>query len=183
VSAARAIVAGGGLEALSFRSLEEHLGYTRGVITYHFADKDEIVAAVLQSAVAEIDQATQVRLERSTSLSEKVRAILHTKVQGFIDHPDASEILIAFWARLSEGGPVRSAMSELFAGYRSQAVNLVRAARRAEPRCTVDPQAMAGLLVGIVIGLVIQIRFTPEAFDIGAALDEATAAVVARLQS
>src|SRR5205814_9753674 len=43
VAAAREIVAGDGLESLTIGALEKRLGFSRGVITYHFRDKDEIV--------------------------------------------------------------------------------------------------------------------------------------------
>ena len=181
VAAARALVAQGGLEALSFSSLEERLDFTRGVITYHFADKDEIVAAVLQSAVAEIDGATSAEVEASASLEEKVRAVLRTKVQGFLDHPEAAEILLAFWAQLSLQGPVRQLTAQLFGGYRVQSARLVRAARKRNPRCRADPDAMAAVLVGTVIGLVIQSRFEPEAIRVPAAIEEAAQAFGARL--
>ena len=181
VAAARTIVAAGGLEALSFRTLEEKLGFTRGVITYHFEDKDEIVAALLASAVAEIDAATTARVESASSVQEKVRAVLQTKVRGFLEHPEAAEILIAFWARLGSGGPVQELMARLFAAYRAQSETLIKAARREAPRLAVDAPALAALLVGMVIGLVVQVRFEPDAVAVEAALDEAERMVLARL--
>ena len=46
-----------GLSFAGCRRPEKHLvPFTRGVITYHFADKDEIVGAVLESVVEEIDR-------------------------------------------------------------------------------------------------------------------------------
>lgn len=181
VSAARGLVAQGGLEALSFSALEERLEFTRGVITYHFADKDEIVAAVLQSAVEEIDGATSAEVEASASLEDKVRAVLRTKVHGFLDHPEAAEILLAFWTQLSRQGPVRQLTAQLFGGYRAQSARLVRAARKRNPRCRSDSDAMAAVLVGTVIGLVIQSRFEPEAIRVDAAVEEAAQAFAARL--
>jgi AcrR family transcriptional regulator len=181
VAAARALVAQGGLEALSFSALEERLDFTRGVITYHFADKDEIVAALLQSAVGEIDGATSAEVEASASLEDKIRAVLRTKVHGFLDHPEAAEILLAFWTQLSRQGPVRQLTAQLFGGYRAQSARLVRAARKRNPRCQADPDAMAAVLVGTVIGLVIQSRFEPEAIRVDAAIEEAAQAFAGRL--
>jgi AcrR family transcriptional regulator len=181
VAAARALVAQGGLEALSFSALEARLAFTRGVITYHFADKDEIVAAVLESAAAEIDGATSAGVESSDSIEEKIRAVLRTKVHGFLDHPEAAEILLAFWTQLSRQGPVRQLTARLFGGYRAQSARLVRAARKLNARCQAEPEAMAALLVGAVIGLVIQSRFEPDAIRVDAAIEEAVQAFAARL--
>jgi TetR/AcrR family transcriptional regulator, fatty acid metabolism regulator protein len=183
VTAARAIVARGGIEALSFSTLEDQLEFTRGVITYHFAGKEEIVAAVLESAVAEIDGATSAELEASASLEERIRAVLRTKVHGFLGHPEAAEILLAFWAQLAREGPVRQLTAQLFATYRAQSARLVRAARRQSPRCAADPDAMAALLVSTVIGLVIQSRFEPDAIRVEAAIEEAVQTFAVRLGS
>ena len=180
VTAARALVAAGGLLALTFGALEQQLGFSRGVLTYHFADKDEIVAALLQSAVSEIDDATSEKLGASATLEDAVRAVLRTKVYGFLGHPEAAEILIAFWSRPRSSG-VRDWTATLFSGYRAQAAALVRAARRADPRCRADPAAMAALLVGIVIGLVVQVRFEPASVGVEPALEEAAQTLIARL--
>jgi AcrR family transcriptional regulator len=181
VAAARTLVAQGGIEALSFSALESRLEFTRGVITYHFADRDEIVAAVLQSAVIEIDGATGAEVEASASLEEKIRAVLRTKVHGFLGHPEAAEILLAFWAQLSRRGPVGRLTAQLFGGYRAQSARLVKVARKETRRCKADPDAMAALLVGTVIGLVIQSRFEPDAIRVEAAIEEAVQAFGARL--
>jgi AcrR family transcriptional regulator len=182
VAAARALVAEGGLDGLSFRTLEDKLGFTRGVVTYHFEDKDEIVAAVLESAVAEIDAATMAEVEDAHTVRELVRAVLQTKVRGFLDHPEASEILIAFWGRHADRGPVQEAMAGLFGNYRGQSVQLIRMAQRESRELEVDAPALAALLVGIVVGLVVQARFEPRAVNIGSALEEAERTIVARLQ-
>jgi AcrR family transcriptional regulator len=180
IAAARAIVAARGLSALTFAALEEELGFSRGVLTYHFADKDEITAALLQSAVDEIDAATSERVGRGQPLEHTVREVLRTKVHGFLGHPEATEILIAFWAR-SPAGAVSAQSRSLFAGYREQSARLVRAARKADPRCSADPAAMAALLVGVVIGLVVQVRFDPSAVEVEQALEEAVQTLVGRL--
>jgi AcrR family transcriptional regulator len=181
VAAARALVAEGGLDGLSFRTLEDKLGFTRGVVTYHFDDKDEIVAAVLESAVAEIDAATMARVEGASTLRELLRAVLETKVRGFLDHPEASEILIAFWGRHADRGPVQAAMANLFGNYRGQSVQLLRMAKREAPKLQVDEPALAAVLVGVVVGLVVQARFEPRAVDVTDALREAEVTLLARL--
>lgn len=181
IAAARSIVAARGLAALTFGALEEELGYSRGVLTYHFADKEEIVAALLESAVAEVDAATTEKIGAAASLEERVRAVLRSKVYGFLDHPEAAEILIAFWSRSQRGG-VRDLWAGLFASYRAQSATLTRAALKTNPHCRARPEAMAAVLVGVVVGLVVQVLFAPGAVAVEDALEEATQTVVARLQ-
>ena len=62
VATARSIVAAQGLNALTFSSLEAECAFTRGVISYHFKNKAEIVSAVFEDVVREIDEATYGRM-------------------------------------------------------------------------------------------------------------------------
>jgi len=101
VAAARRIVAEQGLDALTFGALEERLAFTRGVVTYHFASKDDLVRAVFASAIAEIDAAVIAQVEASASIEDKLRAILRANVRGFIERAEAGRVLLSFWGRLS----------------------------------------------------------------------------------
>ncbi len=193
--AARAIVARDGLEALTFSSLEEQLGYSRGVITYHFADKEELVEELLFAAVAEIDADTSVRLSRSSTLDEKVRAVLASKARGFLEKEEASRVLLSFWGRAGRDARARRVHSELFARYRAEAATLAKAARKersqeghAKPdlkqdaSLDINPDAFGALLVGVIIGLAVQAILQPDAFSLDAAVEEAARAFSARLR-
>ena len=182
VAVARALVAEGGPEGLTIGALEERLDFTRGVITYHFADRDEIVDAVLASAAAEIDAATRSGVRGSATVDERVRAVLESNVRGYLEHREAGQILLSFWGRPAGAGRRARAASIIFAGYRAQSAELVRAARKANPRCTARPRPLGAVLVGVVIGLVVQAYLDPAALDTDAALEEAAACVSARLR-
>lgn len=181
VAAARKLVADQGLEALTIGALEERLSFTRGVITYHFASKDEIVRAVFASAVDEIDAAVRQEVLAGATVAEKVRAVLHGNVRGFVDNDVAGRVLLSFWGRLSSDPVTRRLNAELYGKYRSQAAKLLRKARSAGAIAKVDPDVMASLLVGLVIGIATQHYFEPGAVDVEAAVDEAARTVVARL--
>jgi AcrR family transcriptional regulator len=181
VAAARRIVAEQGLEALTFGALEERLTFTRGVVTYHFASKDEIVRAVLTSAIEEIDAAVQAEVEAGATIEEKVRAVLHANVRGFVDCAEAGRILLSFWGRLSADPEARRMNAELYARYRARSAKLLRRAREAGEIAKVDPATMAALLVGLVLGIATQHIFEPGSIDVDAAIEEATQTVLARL--
>lgn len=170
VAAARAIVAEDGLEALTIAALEDRLDFTRGVITYHFRNKDEIVEAVLESAVTEIDAAMHRELATAGTVKERVRAVLHGQVSGWIEHPEAGKILLSFWGRLGSDPRAAAVNAALYRRYREESGAMAN-----EP--------IAVLLVGIVLGIATQHYFEPGAFDVEAAVDEAAVMVAARLES
>ena len=167
VTAARAIVAQRGLEALTFAELEARLAFTRGVITYHFKDKDDLVVAVLESAVAELDADTFAEVAAQTSFEDKVRAALASKVHGFQARPEATRILVAFWARIPGDPRVGERNAALFRSWRAQATRLLALGGIA------DPETGGALLVGQVIGIVTQALFDPNAVDIDTLVEAA----------
>ncbi len=181
VEAARRLVAEQGLASLTIGALEDRLAFTRGVITYHFANKDEIVRAVFASAIEEIDAAVRQEVEAGATIQQKVRAVLHGNVRGFVDTEVAGRVLLSFWGRLSADAAVRKLNAELYARYRRQAAKLLKRARAGGEIAKIDADVMASLLVGMVLGIATQHYFEPGAIDVDAAVDEATRTVLARL--
>jgi AcrR family transcriptional regulator len=171
IAAARAVIAKGGLEALTFAGLEKQLGYTRGVITYHFENKDEIVTAVLASAVDEIDRSTRAEVAAAHGKSERVAAVIRAVVRGFLANVESLRVIIAFWGRLHAEPRIRAVNAKLHARYRRQTREVLGC-----------DEAMATVIVAVVLGIVAQSYFEPGAVDVDAAVEEAVRAVEARLK-
>ena len=183
LKAARRIVSEDGLEALTFAALEEKLAFTRGVITYHFENKDEIVDAVLRSAIDEIDAATHAEASASLEPEEKVRAVLRANVRGFVENVDAARILFSFWSRLAQDARARKVNAALYARYREQSAKLLRAGQKQGVFGEFSVDAMAALLVGAVIGIVVQEHIAPGAVDVEKTVEEAAQSVLARVKA
>lgn len=182
IAAARALVAEGGLDALTIGALEKRLDFTRGVITYHFRDKDDIVEAVLGSAIEEIDAATAAEVRAGAGFEAKVEAVIRSKVRGFLDHPEAAYILLSFWSRILTDARARRANAKLYAGYRRQAAELLERARATGVlRRGIPVAEAAAILVGTVIGIVTQVYFERGAVDPDACVREAARTFAARL--
>jgi TetR/AcrR family fatty acid metabolism transcriptional regulator len=181
VAAAREIVAGDGLPALTIGALEKRLGFSRGVISYHFRDKDEIVDAVLASALAEIDLATHALVAAGTTAVDKVRAVLRANLHGFLGHREAGLILLSFWGRLGSDPKARRANARLYAVYRERTASVLTGGIDSGAFGAADVPALAAVIVGLVLGIASQAYFEPGSIDPEAALEEAVACVVARL--
>ncbi len=183
IAAARRIVAERGLEAMTIGAIEDALDFSRGVITYHFKNKDEIVIAVLDSAIAEIDAATDLMVRASLTPQQKVEAVLRANVQGFVAHTDAGRILLSFWGRLSAHPGIEAVNVQLFRRYRAQSVCLIREGQALGVFADADADAVAALIVGIVIGLATQALIDPAAIDPEPAIRAGAAAVNALLST
>jgi AcrR family transcriptional regulator len=181
IDAARKLVAKEGLEKLTIGELERRLSFTRGVITYHFKSKEEIVDELLSSAIREIDAATRSATQKSSSPAEMVRAVLRETLHGFLAHAEAARILMAFWGRIPSDARARRTNARLYAAYRRQGRRLIEVGRAAGAFTDVDADAAAVLLVGMVLGIASQVYFEPGAVDAEAALELATEMVLGQL--
>ena len=145
VTAARRLVAEQGLEALTIGALEDRVSFTRGVITSHFANKDEIVQAVFASAIDEIDAAVRRAVEGGSTGRTRCG-------------PCCAATCAASWTARwpgacscrSGGGSGRprraQAQRRPYAKYRRRAAKLLRAARAEGLVGPVDPTVMGALL-------------------------------------
>jgi len=182
IGESRALVAHGGLQALTIGALERRLSYTRGAITHHFASKDAIVEAVLGSALAEIDAATETSVLAGESFEEKLEAVLRTKIEGFVNNPEATAVLLAFWGGIHADPRAAERNSLLFSRYRRQAESLIEFGKeRGVVSMEIDGRAAAVLLVGVVVGVVSQELFTPGEVDVDAAVRSAAAVMASGL--
>lgn len=182
LEAARRVVVEQGLEALTFAALEERLDFTRGVITWHFANKGEIVRAVLDEAIAAIDEAALPAIRSEATLADRARAVVREMVKGWLGADDAGQALVSFWGRLRGDPEVAALNAALFARYRGYSAELVRIGQqRGEFREDADPDVVGAVLVALVVGLSMQATFLPGSIDVEAASGAAGDAVVAYL--
>jgi AcrR family transcriptional regulator len=183
VAVARKIVADEGLEALTIGSLEARLAFSRGVITYHFQNKEDIVHAVLESAIEEINAGIDSHLGTNLSSEEKLRLMLKMYVRGFLEHVEATRILLSFWGRISSDKRARKANANLYAAYRKGMAQLVDSGKSSgEFAADVHVDAVAAALVGVIVGIAMQSYFEKGAIDADAAIEEAAQAAIARLR-
>ena len=176
VGAARRLVAEQGLEALTFNALESELAFTRGVITYHFRNKADIVAALFESVVSDIDATTYSAVSPSDGLEAAVRAVMSGMIRGFVQNREATAVLISYWSRVPRTPGVDS---ELFARYRRHSSRLVRMVGvKASP---IRVESIAAIMVAVVIGAVIQLDLDERFATVDAVVDEAVATIYARL--
>ena len=181
VAAARTLVAELGLEALTIGALEARLHFSRGVITYHFENKEEIVAELFKSAIDEIEIAVRADVKARLTLAEKLAAVVHGNVRGFLGHPEALRILVSMWSRAHSDDRARAASAGLYAKYRARVVALLGAEHAGAAVHATDIDSMGALVVGIVIGIVVQEYLEPGATDVEATSQQAVDALSALL--
>jgi AcrR family transcriptional regulator len=183
VAAARTLVAELGLEALTFAALEQRLAFTRGTITWHFRNKDDIVRAVLEDAIDEIDRSALAAIRAEATLADRARAVVREMVRGWLGS-DAGQVLVSFWGRQGTDADAAELNAALYRRYRAYSADLVRIGQqRGEFRADADPEAIAAVFVALVHGIALQALFEDGAIDVDRAVAVAGDAVVALLEA
>jgi len=182
IAEARRIIAEDGLDALTIGALESRLSFSRGVITYHFENKDEIVLAVLADVTVSIGLATRERVRERRGGAERIAAVLEGMTRGFLGNPESVRILVSFWGRLHADARARELNAGLFEGFRKETLRLLQEEARAGSIAAKHAnEELAALVVGTVLGVVSQAYFATSAIDVDAALTEAAALFAARI--
>lgn len=168
----------GGLEGLTIAKLEEALGVSRGVITYHFTNKDEIVHAVLASAIEEIDIAIVTNVRAGKSASQRARTALTTTTLEYVRRTDALRILLSFLGRSISDPTAHEQTSQFYAKYRAWSAVLVDEARASGEFRNVSTKASSALLVGVTLGIAVQAYFDADAIDVDKTIAEVSDIIV-----
>lgn len=182
IAAARQIVVEQGIEALTFSALERRLAFTRGSITWHFQNKGEILAAVLQDVVDDIDGVALAAIRTETTLPDRARAVVREMVRGYTT--DAGYAMLGFWSRLRSDPEAARVNAALCARYRGYGAELVRIGQaRGDFRSCADPEAFGAVFVSLVLGIALQALFEEDTIDVERVVEVASEAVVRHLQA
>jgi len=126
---------------------------------------------------------TAAQLAPTMSADEKLKTALRTYIRGFVEHVEATKILLSFWGRISSDKRARKANATLYATYRKGVAQMIEAGKASgELAPDVNVDGMAAVIVGIVIGVAMQSYFEKGAIDAEQAIEEAIQAALARLK-
>ncbi len=138
-----------GFARCTVRELADAVGIQSGSLFHHFKSKDDILFAVMEEVIVDIDAALAERLDEATTAEAKIRALIHTQLV-FTHGPraNATAVLVHEWAALSTEG--QAALLERRRRYfdRWHAVFLLA---RQDGLVNLDPTVLQQLLHGAVV--------------------------------
>jgi AcrR family transcriptional regulator len=163
IDAAIDLIAERGYERTTLALIGEKAGYSRGLVTQRFGNKEQLLWAVIR----------QILDQWSThSLSERVDKVgvpaLQAILSAYLDACDrAPKRIRAYYALLREAdGPVpavRETIRKLHATERKHIAELIRAG---SVRRDVDPDAEATAFLGVMRGVTMQWLLDPKGVDL-----------------
>lgn len=154
-SATARLVARGGLEAVSLRSVAGEAGVSMGRVQHYFATKDDLLLAALQRSYQSMERRVEHRLENgSGGRREVLVAILEEMLADDQETRDAIRINAAFAARGLEDERIAAVLTEGDEEIQALAISVVADARSAGlVSQDVDPELDGRALFALATGL------------------------------
>ncbi|TWE11894.1 TetR/AcrR family transcriptional regulator [Rudaeicoccus suwonensis] len=87
VDAAIAVLAETGFAAASLAAVADRVGISKGVISYHFAGKDDLLSEVVRTVLRRATEWMTPRIESAESYADAVHAYIRSNVEFLHDHP------------------------------------------------------------------------------------------------
>jgi AcrR family transcriptional regulator len=163
VDAAIETLAEAGYADASLSRIAVRLGISKGVISYHFAGKDDLIAEIVSQVLQQARAYMQPRIEAQTTGPEMLRAYIESNLEFMRDNPDQIGALVEI-IRATIAGAKSPFGANRDGGVHILAELLTRFQGAGDLRADFDPNAMA-----IAIRAVIDAapgRLADPAFDI-----------------
>lgn len=149
------IVARGGVRAADIRSVASEAGWSAGVITHYFGDKQALLAGALREAAEDVAGRMKAIFARRSGVG-RLKAMLEAGMP--LDEERAATCRI-FYHFASEGLSDPAFMTEIagyYAAWRGAVAAALRALMDDGELADGDPETVAAALVGLTEGLAVQ---------------------------
>jgi AcrR family transcriptional regulator len=98
VAAARRVILRDGIDAATTRAIAKEAGYSNGVLTHYFADKDDILLSALRASHRRIAERLKDKLRGRTGLAA-LRELLLDNVPLDEERAQETSLEVGFWSR------------------------------------------------------------------------------------
>lgn len=162
LDAAVGVVAEGGLDALSMRTVAATAGVSLAQVQYYFGSKEQLMAATFEHVASAVERAA-IDIDVTGEPGQVLRAMLELWLP--IDQARARQVRVwlAFTAAAATSRALASVAAELDRELRSGFAELLRSAQESGAVAeAADIDAEASLLLAMVDGLVVQALMLPE---------------------
>lgn len=163
VDAACAVFAEKGYASTRVAEIAERAGVGKGTVYGYFSSKEELLFAVFESINANISSRMNDALAAGSSAEEQLHNLLRLGAEVISEQVDLQPVILDFWAA-SRGKDFeetyRRAVVASYTFFRNLVSNFIREGQnKGEFKDSIDPEALAAVVVATVDGLGIQLSF------------------------
>ncbi|MDZ7728163.1 MAG: TetR/AcrR family transcriptional regulator [Dehalococcoidia bacterium] len=182
VDAAVAVIARVGWAGASIDEITAEAGVSRGLVSYHFRDKNELLSAVLERVREGFNDSVEAAIAETSDPVEGLRIASRVSLYAAVKDPVPYRIFLYFFANGASEPDLAEQIRELYAGFREAVAKTIRGCQKRgyfDPE--LDPEAAAARHIGAITGLALQHLLDPGAFPFDEAARQAEDMLMASL--
>jgi AcrR family transcriptional regulator len=165
VEAAWAVIATEGIQSVSMRRVAREAGCTSGLITHHFADKDELVTSAYEGVLDEMIQNAARQVTRARSVADKLCVAVEAIEPTSARLKQLTIVLMNFWAQAAFNPVFAARCRQDYKRWRALVSGIVRDGIGAgELRGDTDVQALTDAITLLSDGLSVGMTLTPNRY-------------------
>ena len=165
VDAAIRVMAQKGWNETSIDEITREAGVSRGLVSYHFKDKAELLSGVLARCREASADGLALAIRETNDPVERFRIVCRAALSLTRDDPTIYEIFLHFMASGRADPELGTQIRNLYRGFRDMTARAVRHGQDTGIfRYDLDPDAAAARHIGAMTGFALQWLLDPGAF-------------------
>lgn len=170
VDATVRVMAARGWNETSIDEITREAGISRGLVSYHFKDKNALLGGVLERCREIFGEQVATAMASSEDPMEQMENASRAAILMARDHPLPYEVFLHFSASARAEPNLGEQIRDMYRGFRAVTANGIRWGQaRGYYRIGMDPDAAAAKHLGAIIGIAMQWILDPGSFDLEAA--------------
>lgn len=165
IDAAIHVMAERGWNETSIDEITREAGVSRGLVSYHFKDKSELLSGVLARCQEMFNDAITQAIAKTDDKVEQARLALRHALSYTIEDPTVYQVFVYFAANGRSNPELGDQIRALWGNFRTiAAAGIRRGQARGIYRNDIDAEAAAARQIGAITGLALQWIVDPGAF-------------------
>jgi len=155
-----------GFSQASLAEIARKAGISKGVISYHFAGKDELVEEILRSLLRQPAEFIKERVGQRETALEQLRAYIEANFEFMESHRDNYVALVDLWGRRGNSEEENRFNADAYEPSRHYLAHILEAGREREEFRHVPVRATASLIQATIDGVMLQWVFDETSIDL-----------------
>jgi TetR/AcrR family transcriptional regulator, fatty acid metabolism regulator protein len=169
-----------GFSQASLAEIAKEAGISKGVISYHFDGKEELVEEILRSLLRKPAEFVKERVSRAATASEKLRAYIEANFDFMKLNRMGYVALVDLWGQRGLG---RNSLNvDAYEPSRHYLAHLLEEGQRTGEMRALPVMPTASLIQGAIDGVMLQWVLNEKAIDLDVARDEVVEMVLRQVQ-
>jgi AcrR family transcriptional regulator len=161
-----------GFSQASLAEIAKEAGISKGVISYHFDGKEELVEEILRSLLRKPAEFVKERVSRAGSALEKLRAYIEANFEFMKRNRVGYVALVDLWGQRDSAGARNSLNADAYEPSRHYLAHILEEGQRAGAMRELAMTPTASLIQGAIDGVMLQWVLDEKAIDLDVAREE-----------